>query len=78
MTTVSFDLARDSMVHLRVYDLAGRLVRSIVDGVRYEPGTYSEIWNGTDGNDRSVASGVYLIRLETVDGAETQRVALVR
>ena len=42
------------------------------------PGAHSITWNGTDRADRSVASGVYYLRMESPDGASDFRVTLVR
>ncbi len=50
-------------VRLRIYDVAGRLVRTLVDGVK-SPGPYTAIWDGRDDHSRSVASGNYFARME--------------
>jgi len=47
---------------LRVYDVNGRLVRSLLSEVGYTSGTFSVDWNGTNNEGRAVASGVYLYR----------------
>ena len=77
-TTVSFDIAVAGSVYLRVYDSAGRLVRTILNGAPFEPGTYHEIWNGKDQNGSSVASGVYHVRFEAPGKVETRSVTLIR
>jgi hypothetical protein len=78
MTTIGFDLAKGTRVYLRLYDVAGRHVRTLVDGIYFARGSYQEDWDGTDAHGRRVASGVYHVRLETADRTETKRVALVR
>ena len=50
-------------VHLRIYDVNGRLVRTLVSGVR-EPGPHTAVWNGRDDLGRGVASGNYYARIE--------------
>jgi hypothetical protein len=50
-------------VRLRIYDVSGRLVRTLVNGSK-EPGPYTAIWNGRDELGRSVASGNYFARIE--------------
>ena len=50
-------------VRLRIYDVSGRLVRTLVNGTK-EPGPYTAIWNGHDDLGRSVASGNYYARIE--------------
>jgi len=66
ITTIRYELPQDANVRIDVYNVAGRLVRTIVDGpVR---AGYSEvIWDGRDAGGRRVASGVYLYRMRTAD-----------
>jgi len=45
-------------VSLRVYDISGRNVRTLVQG-RQGPGHYPVVWNGRDDRDQQLASGVY-------------------
>jgi subtilisin family serine protease len=76
-TSLSFYLPRDGRVDLKIYDVAGRLVRSLVSGSR-PAGANSVHWNGTDDAGRAVASGTYFARL-VVDGqAEIKSLTLVR
>ena len=77
-TMVSFDLAKAGSVTLRVYDSTGRLVRTLLDGVPYEPGTWHEVWNGRDSSGRSVASGVYHVRFDAVGKVQTKSVTLLK
>lgn len=50
-------------VRLRIYDVSGRLVRTLVDASR-TPGPYTAVWDGRDDHSRSVASGNYFARME--------------
>ena len=77
MTSLHFDLPRDSRVELKVYDVAGHLVRSLVSGSR-PAGANNVRWNGTDNAGHAVASGTYFARL-VVDGqVEIKSLTLVR
>jgi len=49
-------------VRLRIYDVNGRLVRTLVSGVQ-SPGPYTAVWDGRDDGGRGVASGQYFARL---------------
>lgn len=49
-------------VRLRIFDVNGRLVRTLVSGVQ-APGPYTSIWDGRDDNGRGVASGNYFARI---------------
>ena len=63
-------------VSLRVYDLAGRLVRTLADG-RVPVGADSATWDGTDDRGRAVASGVYHYRLQQGSQAVTRKMVLL-
>ncbi len=58
-------------VSLSVYDAAGRLVRTLVNGMR-EPGFYTVIWDGRDDSGREVPGGIYFCRMVS-DGFGTTR-----
>jgi hypothetical protein len=77
VTTIRYDIPRQGPVSLKVYDVSGRLVRTLVDGYQ-GPGTYEAVWNGQDGQGAPVASGVYFYRLDAVQGLETRRMVLVK
>lgn len=76
-TEIRFDLDRRGFTRLDIFDLAGRHVRTLIDEVR-PAGPHSTTWNGRDEDGRTVASGVYLIRLQGPDFLESQRVALIK
>ena len=63
-TNIRFSLPNRSHVSLRVYDRAGRLVRTLVDEEK-PAGQYTVGWNGRDAMGTKVASGVYFYRIET-------------
>jgi hypothetical protein len=67
-TTVRFELARSAQARVRVYDVSGRLVRTLVDGPR-PAGMQSVVWDGRDDAGQPAASGVYLVRM-AADGVE--------
>lgn len=69
-TEVKYGLPHDGRARLSVYDVQGRLVRVLVDGPQ-TAGYHTVPWDGRDTNGRSVASGVYIGRLEAA-GAEAR------
>ena len=77
-TTLRFSLPREESVRLDIHDLAGRLVRRLVDGP-LPAGDHEIPWNGLDEAGRGVSSGQYLARLRTDDGpAVTRKLTLLR
>ena len=77
-TTISYELAAPGAVHLAVYDLRGRLVRTIVDGQPLPPGRHEAHWDGRDGHGASAAGGVYLYRIRTGDYVAARSMTLVK
>ena len=76
-TRLSFGLAKKGHVSMRVYDVAGRLVRVLVDDVR-EAGSYEVVWDGTNDDGRRTASGIYFCRMETGDYERTLKMVQLR
>jgi hypothetical protein len=76
-TTIEFGLRESGHVSLRIYDAAGRLVRSLIDESR-TAGQYSAAWNGKDQNGNSVSSGVYFYMLKAGTFEETRKMILLR
>ncbi len=77
ITTIAYDLDQSAALSLKVYDTAGRLVRTLDQGMQ-PAGPAQVIWSGVDDQGRSVASGVYFYRLSSQGLQETRRMTLVR
>jgi len=77
-TTIRYRLTVPATVRLSIYDLAGRLVRQLKDGIPEGPGTHRATWHGRDSCDREVASGTYLYRLEAGRQQATRSMVLIR
>lgn len=63
LTRISFRLERDAQASLRVYDVQGRLIRTIVEGY-LAAGPRTVEWDGTDERGLPVSSGTYYLRLQ--------------
>jgi hypothetical protein len=77
LTRIDFGLKARGAVSLRIYDVAGRLVRVLVDEER-GAGHYTEEWNGRDNNGRTVASGIYFYAIEAGGFRQTRKMVLLR
>lgn len=75
-TTLRFELARAGRASLRIYDLAGRRLRTLVDGV-FAAGPQAVSWDGRDAAGRPLAAGVYFARLETGRGQVSRKLVLL-
>ncbi|HEY6572870.1 MAG TPA: PKD domain-containing protein, partial [Candidatus Eisenbacteria bacterium] len=66
-TTLSFQISTPGRVTVKIFDLNGRLVKTLLDDSR-GAGYQDLTWNGTNDGGVKVASGVYYFRLDTPDG----------
>ena len=76
-TLLSYALPRSGRVRLALFDVAGRQVRVLVDGVR-EAGDQAENWDLRDAAGRGVSAGFYQARLEAGGRVFMQRVLALR
>jgi alpha-tubulin suppressor-like RCC1 family protein len=76
-TRIAFDLPRSGHASLAVYDVAGRRVRSLVDGFR-EAGRYVETWDGRGAGGGAGLAGVFFARLEVDGAALVERLVRIR
>lgn len=77
VTTIRFSVGRTTHVRLSVFDVSGRIVRTLVNGTT-SPGTYDVTWNGMDDAGIAAASGVYFIRLAADGAMATKKALLIR
>ena len=76
-TTIHFALGQAGPVKVAAYDMTGRWVRTLVD--RHEdPGKLKVRWDGKDDAGRRLPSGPYIIRLETLDLVDSQKITLLK
>ncbi len=76
-TQLAFELHAPAHVKLCIYDVAGRRVRSVIDGPR-GAGVHTAAWDGRSDDGSPAACGVYFIRLIAGDVSETRRCVFVR
>ena len=74
-TTIRYSLAEASNVKLRIFNVRGQLIRTLLDG-QQEAGVQAVRWSGRNDSGQSVSSGVYFLRLEAVGKMFTQRLML--
>jgi hypothetical protein len=72
MTNLRFAVPSAAPVNLAVYDVSGRLVRTLVSVASHDAGVHAVSWDGRDSRGVEVAAGVYFARLlvgeETASG----------
>jgi hypothetical protein len=75
-TTIGFAVPHQANVTLDVYDVHGRLVRTLIAGDQYTTGRYSVRWDGTNNGGQRVASGIYFARMQAGTYAATKKMVL--
>jgi hypothetical protein len=76
-TTIRFSLDASRPVRISIYDLGGRLVKLLIDGVR-PPGEQEIEWDGTTRDGRPCPAGVYFVHLKTEGERDTGRLSLIK
>ena len=76
-TTIEYALNISSDVSLHIYDMQGRMVKTLVSN-NQEAGDYDIIWNGINENGVQVSSGMYLVRAETAGTMRTKKLMLIK
>ncbi len=69
---ISFSLPTAGNASLRVYDMSGRIIRTIADG-EMAAAAHSLVWDGRDDSGNTVAAGVYFCRLESSGQSAVQK-----
>ncbi len=76
-TRIDFELGEPASATLAIYDIAGRLVRTLVDG-ELPAGAHSALWEGRSERGEEAASGIYFYRLRAGSFTETRKMVLLR
>jgi hypothetical protein len=78
VTTITYGIEERTPVTLRIYDVSGRLVRTLVDAVQ-EPGrSYTVTWDGRNAFGHRASSVVYFCRLIAGARTSTRKMVLLR
>jgi hypothetical protein len=75
-TMIKFSVPRKMNVKLSVYDVSGRLVKTIAEG-DMDPGEHSLAWDGRDASARSVSPGIYFLRMSTPERSMQKKMVLL-
>jgi hypothetical protein len=77
-TRIQFSVPETEKVRLEVYDIQGKLVKTLVDYDLYNPGNYEVTWNGLDNKGNRVASGIYFAKMNAGKFAQTRKMNLLK
>lgn len=76
-TVINYNLSKPSQVMLKIYDINGIEIRTLVD-TEQEVGIYQQTWDGKDGEGQPVASGTYFYQLRAGDFLQTKKMILIK
>jgi len=77
LVVFNYNIKREGMVSLRIYDIAGKLVKELLNR-NIEPGNWTIRWDGTSEDGEKVRSGHYFVRLESGKFSRTEKVVVIR
>jgi hypothetical protein len=77
---IDFGLAKKDRVEIKVYDVSGRLIRTLADGRMFDAGDHSITWDGSDNGGSRVARGVYFTQVKFLGSkfASARKVTFLR
>lgn len=74
---ISYSIPKPTLVNLFVYDCTGRMVKTLVAGVK-TPGRYSLVWQGTDDQGRKVGTGIYFVKMNAGEFKAVKKMIVVK
>jgi hypothetical protein len=74
----NLEIPNESFVAMDVFDIAGRRVRSIANGLRLTPGIHPLTWDGAGESGTPVPAGSYFVRLSTLEEDSVMRLVVIR
>ena len=77
VTTIKFDLPRQTFVSLSIYNVLGQKIRSLINEVK-SAGHHQVDWNGVDDKRQQVAGGIFFYQLKTDEYLGTKKMILLR
>jgi hypothetical protein len=76
-TTIAFSLKERGTVSLKVYNVAGELVRTLMNEGQ-DKGAHTKVWDGRNDAGQPVSSGVYFYKLVTNNFSQTKKMVLLK
>ena len=77
VTAIQYDLPEATNIQIVVYDLLGRQVAMLKNGIE-EPGYKQVIWDATNNQNQPVGAGVYFYRIKSTEFVKTRKMLLLK
>jgi hypothetical protein len=76
-TTISFSLSNTQKVSINIFDMNGRLVKTLLNS-ELQQGTHQLVWNVKDEKGNAVTAGIYFLRMQIGNSVETKKIIVAR
>jgi len=77
-TSISFSLNKKSFVTLRIFDITGNIIRTLLNNERTDAGSNTLMWDGTDDNGTRISDGIYYYSLQTDSYSTTRKMIMIK
>ena len=77
MTTLRYDLPEDALVNITIYDIMGRIVRTLINS-QQNAGFKSIQWNATNDAGSPLSAGLYLYKIQADNFVQTRKMVLLK
>lgn len=78
VTTINFSLPVDKKISLKIYDMVGQEIKSLLSNEDFKKGSHEVVWDGTNNIGTKVASGNYIAKLEFGNFAKSIKMTLLK
>jgi flagellar hook assembly protein FlgD len=76
-TNIKYSLAHKGKVVMKIYNSAGKLIRTLLEGEK-DPGTYTVNWDGRNDAGEKISNGSYFYQLEIDGKTQVKKMVLVK
>jgi len=76
-TSLAYDLPKNELVNITIYDMKGRMVKTLINGLQ-TAGYKSVQWNATNRQGQQVSAGLYLYTIEAGEFRQTNKMILLK
>ena len=77
LTSLRYDVPNDGLVNIIVYDMMGRIVKTLVNG--YQTAGFKSVqWNATNDRNEPVSAGLYLYTIQAGEFRQTKKMILLK
>jgi len=77
-TSINFTLRQNELISLNVYDVQGRLIKTLIENEQFFDGNYQFTWDGKNNYGKQVPSGMYLYELVSEEQLEIKKMILMK